>query len=134
MSSAASLHRHVGVDGDELVRDDVADRTVQLAVLGHRADDDVAVGDDADRLPVVHDRHDAGVFVAHDARGVLDAVLGRDGARIGRHHVADIHGLLRVRERQSRFERPRPRCEARKRTFDLSKSAGPVRTGEARAV
>src|SRR5687768_8910856 len=87
------LHGHIGVHGNELGCHDVANGTVHLAVFRNSTDHDVAVGDDTDRLSVVDDWHHAGIFVAHDAGGALDAVIGRNGSGIGSHHVADIHGL-----------------------------------------
>jgi hypothetical protein len=41
------------------------------------ADHDVAVGDDADELALVDDRHDAGVLVPHDLRDGLQIVVRR---------------------------------------------------------
>ena len=76
ISSAASRVDISGDARDDAAADDVAHRPVQLAVLGHRAHDDVAIGHHADGAAVLDHRHDAGVVVAHDARRVLDAVVG----------------------------------------------------------
>ncbi len=80
----AFLHQRVGADEE-------VDRPV-----GHGPHDDVAVGDHADGPAVVDHRHNAGVLVAHDPRGILDAVFCSHGAWVRRHHVAYMHGLLLV--------------------------------------
>jgi len=53
--------RHLGRDADDVAADDLAYRAVELAAVGHGADDDVAIRDDADRPAVLDDRNRARV-------------------------------------------------------------------------
>ena len=61
----------------------------------------VAVGDDADELPVgIHDRNASDLVFLHQIQGVADGVLLGDGHRVVDHavlgtlHLADLRGLL----------------------------------------
>src|SRR5205085_4165525 len=59
-----------------------------LASVGNRAHHDVAVGDDAADLIVVHHDDIADIEVAHRLGGLADRGGRREGGRIRGHHLA----------------------------------------------
>ena len=82
---------HVGLGRHQRVGRELAHPARRLRAVGHRADDDVAIGDEADGLAVLDDRDDARILIAHDARGVLHRGIRVERAGIRGHHVAQLH-------------------------------------------
>src|SRR5829696_7105249 len=74
---------------------DLGDLRARRVLAGrHRADGDVAVGDDPGDPALVGDQHGADVVLRHRLRRVGDRRVGRHGARVGGHDLADAlrHG------------------------------------------
>src|SRR5262245_61475057 len=88
------VRRHLGRYTHNVAAHNVTDGPVELAVLGDRANHDVAIRHDAYRSTVVHHRHRSRIAVAHDARGILNAVGRPYVLRVRCHHFANIHELL----------------------------------------
>ena len=66
--------------------------TARLAGEEVPAWDDVAVGDQADDLAVLDDRHGAGFDMGHHLGDLAHGVGGGGGGDLAGHRVADFHG------------------------------------------
>src|SRR5207248_10665605 len=82
-------------DGDRVGRHDLG-YARPLGFLPGRdgADDDVAIGDDADQTSVVDDRNGAAVLLLHERRGLADGRVGSERRGILGHEIFDLHGHL----------------------------------------
>src|SRR6266404_794771 len=99
------LHRSIcgpfRMRDDGVARQTVAHRRARgIGLAGDGADDDVAVGDDAEHLTVFDDRQHPDVGVVHLARGVRERRRGIDA-----HHVLD-HDVTHVSILRSRLALP----------------------------
>src|SRR5689334_5474851 len=88
------VRRHVRRHTNNIAAHDVTDGAVEVTVLGDRTNHDVAIRHDTYGSTVVHHRHRSRIAVAHDARGILNAVSRRYVLRVRCHHFANIHELL----------------------------------------
>ena len=82
------------VDGDDVLRRDLADGRVGALPFGQDADREIAVGDDADEALALDDRQRADVLGLHRARSLGGSGAGLDGRRARRHRLANglVHG------------------------------------------
>jgi hypothetical protein len=79
----------VDLHADHAASRDVAHlRGVGGAALGDRAHDDVAVGQDPERVVAVEDEDGSDVAVAHLLRGLGQRRVRTDGAQIAGHHLS----------------------------------------------
>ena len=77
---------------DFAVRHRVRDGAVEAAAFGDHAQDDVAVGDQADDLAVLDHRHHAAVDLGHGLGDLANAVGGAGDRDLAGHGFADFHG------------------------------------------
>ena len=84
------LDRIVGPHRDHPIGRDVAQRgALRITALGHGADDDVAVGDDADDVAMGHLDDGTHIGVTHHSGGRLQRGLRLERDDAGSHDVAD---------------------------------------------
>src|ERR1700682_1931453 len=92
----AHVARHIvdfiGVEAVEhFLAHDIGDLGVRRLALSYRADDDIAVGDDADQPIVVADRQRTGVDRGHETCRLADGLIGAQQAHIASHYLANFH-------------------------------------------
>ena len=92
------LHVFVGPDADYVLGHDLLDLgAFQIAGLGDEAHDDVAVGDDTDRLARRVDHgQEADVLLGHLAGDLLDAGVRTDGDDVAFEQFLHAHEGLRA--------------------------------------